>query len=56
MRGVTQGLFLILLMAVIGIASFNIGTTSTTMTELLGRAMLWGMVIALSAVFIWERL
>ena len=56
MKGVIQGLFLILVMVIIGLVTYNIGTTSATMSELLGKSMLWGTVIALSAAFIWERL
>lgn len=56
MRGVLQGLFLVLLMTIIGLVTYNIGTTSVSMQELMGRAILWGLVIGWSGVLIWERL
>ena len=51
-----QGIFLILVMCVIAITTFWIGTTSANMTELMGRAILWGLVIGSVTAIGWTKL
>lgn len=56
MRGVFQGIFLILVMVAIGLTAYHIGTTSDSVTEIVGRATVWGLLIAVLAAFGWEQL
>lgn len=55
-RGIVQGIFLILVMTAIGLTVYDIGTTSTSMTELMGKATVWGLLIGLLAALGWEKL
>ena len=50
MRGVVRGIFTMLIMFVIMVTSYQIGTNSESMVEVIGNAVIYGAILGLIVV------